>query len=87
MTDTRERRIDALLEATGENTKSKALDTAAEYYLQMAGGNSAIPTGRVKKLMQLAVDEGSVTPAQIADVLDVSELPVEYTHEWSVGEE
>jgi hypothetical protein len=38
MTDDRERRPEHLLEATGENTKSKAIDRAAKYYVRMAGG-------------------------------------------------
>lgn len=33
-TDERERRMDRLLEATGENTKSKALDRAMMYYIR-----------------------------------------------------
>jgi len=58
------------------NTKSGAIDTAADYYVRMAGGSSAVPTGAVEELMQLAINEGSVTPAQIAAVLDLDELPV-----------
>lgn len=87
MTDDRERRFDDLQEATGENTKSKAIDQAARYYVRMAGGTDAVPTGAVEKLMQLAVGEGSVTPEQIAEVLDVDELPVDYERDWSVGEQ
>ena len=87
MTDDRERRIKHLLEATGENTKSKAIDRAAKYYVRMAGGTTGVPTGAVEELMQLAVDEGSVTPEQIATTLDVDELPVSYENRWSVGEE
>ncbi|MFD1585500.1 hypothetical protein ACFR9U_00780 [Halorientalis brevis] len=84
MNEGRERRLEHLVDATGERTKSKAIDTAAEYYIQMAGCD-AVPTGAVEQLMQLAVDEGSVTPAQIATILDLDELPVCYDHEWSVG--
>jgi len=36
--------------------------------------------------MQLAEEQGSVTPQEIADVLDVDELPVRASTEWSVGE-
>lgn len=87
MNDDRERRLDNLVDATGQNTKSKAIDQAAKYYVRMAGGTSAVPTGAVEELMELAVSEGSVTPDQIADVLDVDELAVSYESEWSVGEE
>lgn len=85
MNDERERRIDDLVEATGENTKSKAIDAAAKYYVRMAGDTNAVPTGAIEELMQLAIDEGSVTPAQIAETLDVDELPVNYERSWSVG--
>lgn len=85
MTDKRERRIEDLVEATGENTKSGALDQAARYYVRMAGGTSAVPDGRIQELMALAIEEGSVTADQIAEVLDVDELPVNYERSWSVG--
>jgi hypothetical protein len=85
MNDDRERRLQNLVDATGQNTKSKAIDQAAKYYVRMAGGTSAVPTGAVEELMELAVSEGSVTPDQIADVLDVDELAVSYESEWSVG--
>jgi len=87
MTDDRERRFENLLEATGENTKSKAIDKAAKYYVRMAGGSAGVRTGAVEELMELAVSEGSVTPEEIAEVLDVDELSVCYESEWSVGEE
>lgn len=86
MNDERERRLENLADATGESTKSKAIDKAADYYIQMAGCD-AVPTGAVEELMQLAIDEGSVTPDQIAAVLDVDELPVSYDRSWSVGDE
>lgn len=38
MNDRRERRFEYLQQATGENTKSGALDVAADYYLSMAAG-------------------------------------------------
>lgn len=86
MGERRERRYDRLEDATGESTRSGALDVAADYYLKMAGGTTARPTGAVEQLMRLAVDQGSVTPEEIADVLDVDELPVEHSRRWSVGE-
>lgn len=87
MNDDRERRIENLVEASGESTKSKAIDRAASYYVRMAGGNPAVPTGAIEELMQLAIEQGTVTPEQIATVLDVKELPVEYEKSWSVGSE
>jgi len=86
-TEHRERLWNALRDATGESTTSGALDAAAVAYLEFAGGTSVRPTGKLEELMQLAVEQGSVTPQEIADVLDVDELPVEHEREWSVGPE
>ncbi len=36
--------------------------------------------------MQLAEQQGSVTPAEIADVLNTAELPVTWESNWSVGD-
>ena len=85
-TDRRLREWEMLEDATGENTTSGALDAATRYYLRMAGGNDAYPQGRLVELMQLAEEQGSVTPAEIAKVLDCKELTVEYEQEWSIGE-
>lgn len=49
-----------------------------------ADGFEANP-GRLVELMQLAEEPGSVTPAEIADVLNVDELPVEAGLDWPVG--
>ncbi|MCO8254539.1 hypothetical protein NKF26_12070 [Haladaptatus sp. AB618] len=87
MTDTRERRIEYLLEATGEKTKSKALDRAAEFYLQMRGDTAAVPNGAFVELMEKAERQGSVTPVEIAEILDTDELPVVAKTSWSVGSE
>jgi len=86
ITDSRERMIDALLEATGENTKSKAIDTAIAHYCACAGDNVAQPQGTHEELMQLAIKRGSLTPQEIAQVLDTDSLPVKYNADWSVGE-
>lgn len=85
MNDRCERRFENLMDATGEGTKSGALDVAADYYLKMSGGNPAVPNGAVPELMKQAVEKGSLTPAEIADILDTDELPVEYSREWSTG--
>ena len=84
-TDARERKWENLKEATGKGHKSTALDTAADYYLKMAGGTTAAPTGAVAELMALVTEQGSVTPEEIADVLDTDELPVDAETRWSVG--
>ncbi|USZ68317.1 hypothetical protein NGM10_00915 [Halorussus salilacus] len=84
-TATRKRKWENLKEATGKGHKSTALDTAAEYYLKMAGDTTAVPVGAIEELMELAVEEGSVTPEEIADVLDTEQLHVQARTSWSVG--
>lgn len=51
----------------------------------MSGDTLAFPGGALEELMETAVEQGSVTPAEIAGVLDCEELPVEYESEWSVN--
>lgn len=87
MNDTRERRYEHLCEATGEATKSKALDRAANYYLHMRGNTGAHPTGALLKLLQAAEKRGSLTGEEIASILDCPELPLQYevSTTWSVG--
>jgi len=77
--------MEALLEATGENTKSKAIDRAAEFYIKMAGDSVAIPKGAFEELMATAERQGSVTSEEIAEMLDTEELSVEAELSWSVG--
>jgi hypothetical protein len=76
-TDQRQRAWSDLCDATGESTKSKSIDLAVRYYLRMAGGTTAVPTGAVDELLRLAVDEGSVTATEIADVLGCEEYPID----------
>lgn len=85
MNNRRERRFNTLVEAADENTKSKALDAAAEYYIKMRGNTTVKPTGAIEELMGRAVEAGSVTPGEIADILDTEELPVKAQTDWSVG--
>jgi len=85
-TDERKRRWEHLQEATGESTTSGALDVAAKYYLRMAGGTTAIPTGALEELLRAAEEQGSLTGEEIAKILDTEELPLEYKTEWGVGE-
>ena len=87
MTDKRDRRMDALLEATDEKTKSKAIDKAAEFYIKMRGDNVAVPKGAFVELMERAERQGHVTPDEIAEILNTDQLPVEATTTWSVGDD
>jgi len=86
-TDTRERKWNNLKEATDESTVSGALDTAADFYLRMVGDTAAIPKGQFEELLDIARDQGSVTPEEIADILDSDELPVEVEVSRKVGPE
>lgn len=76
--------IEALVEATGENTKSKAIDRAVNHYCICAGENAAHPVGTYEELMQVAVKKGSVTPAEIAEILDSDELQIKFDRSWSI---
>jgi len=75
-TDARARKWEYLKEATNESATSKALDRAADYYLRMHGDTTAIPQGRLTELMDAAQNRGSLTPEEIAQILDTDELPV-----------
>jgi|GEM_PF-905121 len=85
LTEDRDRRLSQLEDATGESTRSGSIDVAARYYVRMAGGTSAQPRGVVEKLMSAAVERGSLTPQEIAEIVDTPELGVEYEHRWSVS--
>ncbi|SER75076.1 hypothetical protein [Natrinema salaciae] len=85
-TEARERKWTYLKEATGESTVSGALDAAADYYLKMRGDTTAQPNGCVPELIRRADQEGSLTAAEIAEILDVDELPLEYQSTWTIGE-
>jgi hypothetical protein len=86
-TEQRKRRWEALQDATGENTVAGATDVDVTYYLAMHGDTMVEPTGAVPELMERATEQGSVTAAEVAEVLDVDELPVEYefTESWDYG--
>ena len=84
-TDTRARKWEYLKEATGESATSKALDRAADYYLRMHGDTTAVPKGKLTELMTVAKKQGSLTPAEIAEILDTDELPVRYEVSVTVG--
>lgn len=84
-TDERKRKWENLKQATGESTKSGALDAAADHYLKMAGGTAAIPVGKIEELMTQAEEQGSVRAAEVAEILNTDELPVQHEERWSVG--
>ena len=86
-TDARERRWQYLREATGKGHTSAALDEAATYYLRMSGGTDAYPNGLLEELIARAEENGSLTAAEIVDVLDCPELALAYESEWSVGDD
>lgn len=88
MTDARERRFEALCEATGEATKSKAIDAAVDTYLRLAGDSAAYPTGQITELLAAAeANNDGLDGEAIADYLNTPSLPVKYEVEtdWSVG--
>lgn len=89
LNDRRERLYDRLERASPASTKAGALDAAARYYLDMAGGPADHQTGAVWELMAKATKQGSVTPEEIARVLDCDQLPVDYEQKirWDVGSE
>lgn len=83
-TEARQRKWRHLKEATGKGHKSTALDAAADYYLKMRGDTTAVPTGRLQELMELAGEQGSITSEELAEILDTEKLPVEAETTWSV---
>ncbi len=84
-TEARARKWGYLKEATGESATSKALDRAADYYLRMHGNTTAVPQGKITELMSAAKSQGSLTPEEIAEVLNTEELPVQCEISISVG--
>ncbi len=85
MNDRRERRLENLVEATDENTKSGAIDAAADFYIKMRGETTAVPTGAIEQLMERADETGSVTAEEVAEILHTDELPVAARTTWRVG--
>ena len=85
-TPRRARRWEYLKEATGESTTSKALDVAADYYLDMAGGRvTDTDGGALDQLMADAAEQGGLTFEEIAGHLDSEHLPVKATVEVDIG--
>lgn len=86
-TESRERLYQDIVEATGENTKSKAIDKACRHYLKCRGDMTAYPTGTYQELLNAAAEEGSLTAPEIAEILSTNTLPVSAEIETSVGDE
>jgi hypothetical protein len=86
-TDERDRRWERLKDATGESTKSGAIDTAAKYYLHMGEMDVGHRVGAVNDLMEAAAERGSLTAPEIAEILDCDELPVSASTTYNVGKD
>ena len=84
MTDKRERRLERLKEATDENTKSGALDAAAEFYLRMAAVDAGQRVGAFAELLSAAEDRGSLTGSEIAVILDSPTMEIKYQTGWEI---
>lgn len=87
LNEARERRLENLMEATGEGTKSGAIDVAASFYIKMAGDNPGYPNGKLDRLVDLAIEEGNVTPEQITEILDTSAYPMSVEYSYDSGRE
>ena len=86
-TDERDRRWERLKDATGEETKSGAIDVACKYYLHMGAVDVGTRVGTMSELMDAAATRGSLTAPEIAEILDCDELPVEAETSYQVGRE
>lgn len=84
LTDSRERRIERLMEATGENSKSGAIDVAAKYYLHMGAVDYGSRVGALDDLMKAATERGSLTVPEIAEILDCDELSVDASTSYEI---
>jgi len=84
-TDRRNRELEQLKEATGEATKSGAIDTAVRYYLFMGRTDVGTRVGATSDLMKAAKERGSLTAPEIAEIIDNEYLPVEASISYSVG--
>jgi len=85
-TDGRERRFERLREATGENTTSGAIDTAARFYLAMGAVDVGRRVGKYNELLSTAQEQGSLTGPEIAAILDTPQLPLDANNTFTVGE-
>ena len=81
----RERLWETLVECSDQQTKSKAIEDAARYYCRMRGGGGF--NSKLDELLSKAIEQGSVTPQEIVEVLDTRELPMNYRAQFSFGDE
>ncbi len=88
LTGTRDQLLYELVDATGENTKAKALDDAGRAYLRLVGRNMVEPgPGLLHELLEAAEERGGLDAAEIAEILATEELPLEYEPaEWTIAE-
>ena len=85
----RESLLDDLEAATGEPTKARRVDTAMRAYAKLVGGTAVQPgPGVLDELLRTADEQGSLRAEEIAEILDIDELPLEFMPaEWDVGGE
>jgi len=84
-TDERERRLERLKEATGENTKSGAIDEASKFFLAMAAVDHGTRVGKLEELLSTAADRGSLTTAEIAEILSTPQVQLEASTSYEIS--
>ena len=84
----RESLLDDLEAATGEPTKARRVDTAMRAYGKLVGGTAVQPgAGVLDELLRAADKQGSLRAEEIAKILDIEELPIQFeSATWSVGQ-
>lgn len=76
-TEERERRLERLKEATGESTKSGAIDEASKFFLAMAAVDHGTRVGKLEELLRTAADRGNLTAPEIAEILSTPQVQLE----------
>jgi hypothetical protein len=84
MNDAREARFEELMMASPENAKSKAIDRAVEFYIEMVGSHAQ---GKIDELLETAKEENCVSGPTIAEILDTKYHPVHGEFVYKTGEE
>jgi len=85
-TDERQRRLERLKEATGESTKSGAIDEACKFYLEMAAVDQGYRVGKLEELLSTAADRGSLTTAEIAQILSTPQVQLEASTTFEISD-
>jgi len=85
----RESLLDDLEAATGEPTKARRVDTAMRAYAKLVGGTAVQPgPGVLDELLRTADEQGSLRAEEIAEIIDMEELPVQFEPAtWSLSTE